>query len=144
MSREANIAAQLRMIEAVNAGDLEVLHEIFAADVIDHDAADDQGKGPAGFVKFFRDFRSAFPDLKVNIEHMTAEGDCIAIAVRVHGTHLGPHMGVPPTGRTIDVRGLQIARFNDRAQIKERWGSSDELTMLRQIRALGGFPSATS
>lgn len=136
MSREANIATQLRMIEAVNDGNWSVFPEVFAEDVRDHDAATEQGDGPAGYVAFFTRFREAFPDLKVAIEHMTADEDCIAIAVRVTGTHLGSHGPFAASGRSIDVRGMQIARFDERARIKERWGSSDELTMLRQIGAL--------
>ena len=135
MGQEANIATQLRMIDAVNRGDLDVLHEIFTDDVADHDAAVDQEPGPGGYVRFFRKFRESFPDLKVVIEHMTVGGDCIAIAVRVTGTHRGDYAGHAATGRGINVRGMQIARFDEQGRIKERWGSSDELSMLRQIGA---------
>ncbi len=135
MGREANIATQLRMIEAVNRGDLDVLYEIFADDVVDHDAAAGQGSGPGGYVKFFRQFQEAFPDLNVSIEHLSATDDCVAIAVRVTGTQVGSHMGVSPTSRKINIRGMQIARFDENGKIKERWGSSDELGMLSQIQA---------
>ena len=137
MGQEANIATQIRMIEAVNRGDLDVLYEIFADNVVDHDPAADQGNGPAGYITFFRQFRAAFPDLKVSIEHMIAADECVAIAVRVTGTHLGSHRGVAPTNRKINIRGMQIARFDENARIKERWGSSDELGMLQQIQSSG-------
>ena len=136
MSKEANIATQLRMIAAVNRGELEVLHEIFAEDVLDHDMASNQSSGPAGYIAFFGQLRAAFPDLNIAIEHMIASEDSIAIAVRVTGTHLGTHVGVLPSSRSINVRGIQIARFNEHAQIQERWGSSDELGILRQIGAI--------
>ena len=133
MGREANIANQLRMVEAVNRGELQVLKEIFTSDVVDHDAAKDQSEGPAGYIVFFEKFRAAFPDLRVSIEQMVADEEFVALVVRVTGTHRGLHLGIKPTGRTINIRGMQLARFNGQGQIQERWGSSDELSMLRQI-----------
>ena len=50
------------------------------------------------------------------------------------GTHEGDFQGVAPTGRRIEARGVQIARFAD-GEIVERWGSSDELGIMRQIGA---------
>lgn len=133
MSREANIATELRMIEAVNRGDLRVLHEIFAPDVIDHDAAPGQEQGAEGFIRFFEQLREAFPDLQVAIEHLVADESDVAIAVTVTGTHLGPFRGLASTGRKVQIRGLQIATFDDQARLKSRWGSSDELGLLRQL-----------
>ncbi len=49
---------------------------------------------------------------------------------------MGQFLGVEPTDRTISVRGVQIARFNEDARIVERWGSSDELGILQQLNAV--------
>jgi predicted ester cyclase len=45
-------------------------------------------------------------------------------------------MGIPATGRPVEARGMQIARFEN-GQMVERWGSSNELGILQQI---GAFP----
>ena len=135
MSKEANIATQKRMGEAVNKGQLEELKQIFSPDVVDHDPAPDQGKGPEGFIKFFTQFRAAFPDLKIAVEHMVADEDNVAIAYTVTGTQDGPFQGIPATGRKIKARGMQIAKFDANARIVERWGSSDEAGILQQIGA---------
>ncbi len=50
------------------------------------------------------------------------------------GTHDGDFNGVAPTGKKIEVRGLQIGRFED-GVIVERLGSSDELGILKQLGA---------
>ncbi len=133
MGKEANIATTKKMGEAVNSGHLEQLHEIFASNVKDHDPAPDQGSGPEGFIKFFTQFRSAFPDLKIAVEQMTADEDSVAIAYTVTGTQQGPFQGIPATGKKIKARGVQIAKFNGDAKITERWGSSDEAGMLQQL-----------
>ena len=135
MSQEANIATAKRMGEAINKGNLEEFHDIFAPGVVDHDPAPDQGKGPEGFITFFTEFRTAFPDLKIAVEHMVADEDNVAIAYTVTGTQKGPFQGIPATGKSIKARGMQIAKFDSDARIKERWGSSDEVGILQQIGA---------
>ena len=135
MSQEANIATAKKMGEAINKGKLEEFHDIFAPGVVDHDPAPDQGKGPEGFIKFFTEFRTAFPDLKIAVEHLVADEDNVAIAYTVTGTQKGPFQGIPATGKSIKARGMQIAKFDSDAKIKERWGSSDEVGILQQIGA---------
>ena len=135
MGKEANIATAKKMGEAINKGHFEEFHNIFAKDVVDHDPAPDQGKGPEGFIGFFTAFRTAFPDLKIAVEHMVADEENVAIAYTVTGTHDGPFQGIPASGKKIKARGMQIAKFDAEAKIQERWGSSDELGILQQIGA---------
>lgn len=140
MGQQDNIAATKRLGEAINSGDLEALREVMAPNVVDHDPAPGQGPGPDGFIGFFTTFRTAFPDLAVAVEHMVADESNVAIAYTVTGTHDGDFMGVAPTGRKVTARGMQIARFEN-GKIVERWGSSDELGILKQ---LGVEPGATA
>lgn len=135
MSKESNIATTKRMGEAINRGNLEELNQMFSPDVVDHDPAPDQGKGPQGFIKFFTQFRAAFPDLKIAVEHMVADEDNVAIAYTVSGTQDGPFQGIPATGKKIKARGVQIAKFDANARIVERWGASDEAGIMQQIGA---------
>jgi steroid delta-isomerase-like uncharacterized protein len=140
MSKQENIQAQQRMGEAINTGKLDILKEVMAANVLDHDPAPDQGRGPEGFIHFFTDFRLAFPDLEVKVDHLVADEDNVAIAYTVEGTHKGELMGIPPTGRRMKARGVQIARFEN-GKLVERWGSSDQLGILQQ---LGAAPSISA
>lgn len=136
MSREQNVAAQERMGEAVNSGNLDAVAEVFAPNVIDHDPAPDQGPGPEGFKKFFAGMASAFPDAHIEVETLVADDDNVAIAYTLTGTHQGEFMGVAPTDRSIKARGVQIARFEG-GLIVERWGSSDEYGILQQLGVSG-------
>lgn len=135
MSQEANIATTKKMGEAVNKGNLDVLNEVFAPSVVDHDPAPDQGKGPEGFIKFFTQLRTAFPDLKIAVEEMVAADDKVAFAYTITGTQDGPFQGIPATGKKIKARGMQLAKYNNDGRITERWGSSDEAGILQQIGA---------
>lgn len=135
MSRDSNIAAQELLGELINSGELDRLDEVFADDVVDHDPADGQGPGPQGFKDFFSTLRSAFPDAKVEPATIVADDEHVCIAYTLTGTHEGEFEGVAPTGRSIEVRGVQIGRFRD-GKIVERWGSTDELGIMRQIQAV--------
>lgn len=122
------------MGEAIASGNLQEFHSIFAPNVIDHDPAPDQGSGPEGFIKFFTGFRTAFPDLAISVDYMVPDENNVCIAYTATGTHQGELMGMAPTGKKMEIRGMQIARFEN-GKIVERWGSSDELGMLKQLGA---------
>lgn len=135
MSREQNIAAQETFGEAINSGDLDLIDGVVADDCVDHDPAPDQGSGPQGFKDFFASMRRAFPDFGVEVEHMVATDDEVAIAYTLSGTHQGEFQGVQATGKAVRARGCQIGRFED-GKLVERWGSSDELGILQQLNAV--------
>ena len=132
MSSKKNVEAQQAFGEAVNSGNLEALNDLISGHCVDHDPAPGQGPGPQGYRDMFSEMRTAFPDLRVEVIHLTADGDDVAFAYTLTGTHQGPLMGHEATGKSVSVRGMQISRF-DGGQMVERWGSSDQLGMLSQL-----------
>ena len=132
MTKQDNLAAQEKFGKAVNTGQLELLRDVIAADVVDHDPAPDQGAGPDGYIRMFGALRTSFPDFAVSVDQVVIDDDKIAIAYTITGTQKGEFLGVAPTGRKIRARGVQIARFQD-GKMVERWGSSDQLGILQQI-----------
>lgn len=132
MSVEENKKAQQKFGEAINTGNLENLRNLVADDVKEHDPAPNQGPGPQGYIDFFTMMRNAFPDMEVEVETMVANEDKVAFAYTLTGTHKGDFMGVSPTNKKIEARGMQISRFKN-GKMVERWGSSDELGILKQI-----------
>ncbi len=132
MSKESNIASQQAFGEAVNSGNLDALDRLVTPDSFDRDPAPGQGVGPAGYKVMFGEMRTAFPDLKIEVEHLTATEDDVAFAYTVSGTHRGEFQGHAATGGVFSLRGVQISRFVD-DKLAERWGSSDQLGMLSQL-----------
>jgi steroid delta-isomerase-like uncharacterized protein len=132
MSKESAQAAVGKFAEAVNTGKFELFDEVVASDCVDHDPAEGQVPGPAGYRSFFSGMRTAFPDLSVAPETIVQDGDSIAFAYTLTGTHKGPLGKIAPTGKKVKIRGMQISKFKD-GKMVERWGSSDELTLLKQI-----------
>jgi steroid delta-isomerase-like uncharacterized protein len=135
MSREENIAAQQRAAEYLSTGDIDSAVEVFAVDAVDHDPAPGQSPGREGFRAFFSALARAFPDARFDPEYLVADDDHVCVAYTVTGTHKGPFHDIPATGRRIEVRGVQVGRFEN-AQIVERWGSTDELGIMQQIGAI--------
>ncbi|WP_433511776.1 ester cyclase [Nonomuraea sp. CA-143628] len=135
MTYEANVAAQQRFATAVMSGDFAIFDEVVAPDAVDHDPAPGQGPGPDGYKAMFGEMRAAFPDLRVEVEHLIATDDELAFAYTISGTHLGDLMGHPATGKKVSYRGMQISRFAD-GKLVERWGSSDQLGMLGRLGLL--------
>lgn len=113
----------------------------FAPDAVDHDPALGQGPDRDGFRAIFRELTGAFPDAKVETVKAFTDEDNVAVAYTLTGIHRGEFNGIATTGETIEVRGMQIGRFEN-GQIIERWGSSDELGIMQQLGAEVGPKSA--
>jgi len=139
MSKQENVAAQERLAEGINSGDMDVMDDVFASNVLDHDPAPNQGPGPEGYKQFFTTLRSAFPDLQITPDRLIADEENVVVAYTLSGTHRGSFQGVLATGKHVSVRGMQIGRF-EAGKIVERWGTTDELGILRQ---LGVDPTAS-
>jgi steroid delta-isomerase-like uncharacterized protein len=78
--------------------------------------------------------REAFPDADATLEDIVAEGDRVAYRLTIRGTHRGPFLGVPPTGRRVTVSFFAIVRVED-GKLAEEWGGLDQSDLLRQLRA---------
>jgi len=134
MSKQINIEAQTKFGEAINSGNLDAMNNLVATDSVEHDPAPGQAKGPQGYIDFFTTLRSAFPDLKIEVEQLVADDENVAFAYSMTGTHEGDFNGIPATHKKVKARGLQISRFEN-GKMVERWGSSDELGILKQLGA---------
>lgn len=132
MSTDSNIEAQQAFGAAVNEGRLDAFDQLVTPDSVDHDPGPGQGPGPQGYRDFFTEMRTAFPDLHVEVEHVTAADDDVAFAYTLTGTHQGPFQGNEPTGKSFSVRGVQISRFEN-GLLAERWGSTDEAGIMKQL-----------
>jgi predicted ester cyclase len=77
-------------------------------------------------------FRAAFPDIHVAVEDVIANGDKVVVRLTFSGTHTGPLMGMPPTGKFVTITGIAIDRIQN-GKIVEHWVNRDDLGMLQQL-----------
>lgn len=96
-------------------------------------------RGPAGtaqdrerFKESISAVREAFPDLRTEIEEIVEDGDRLAIRWRSTGSHTGVFLGVPPTGRQVEVSGSTFARFEGDT-VAEEWVTFDSRQMLEAL-----------
>ena len=115
-----------------NAGDESAIDELYAANAVAHGLPSAPLPGPEGFKPFFRSFRSAFPNLRVEITHAVAEGDLGVVHCRVTGTHTGDGLGVAGTNRPVAFTGMTMARVVD-GHIQEGWNTYDFMAMFQQL-----------
>ena len=133
MSVEENKALFRRTYEELlNRGDLDVADELVATMFINHEAPPGRDRGPESMRGLATMLRTAFPDLHFEIEDMVAEGDMVAGRLTMSGTHEGPLMGTPPTGRSVRQDQMHFVRFRDGKGV-EHWGVRDDLGMMQQL-----------
>ena len=64
-------------------------------------------------------YRAAFPNLRMQPEDVLASGNKVVARVRATGTHDGESMGMPATGKSVDVRLIDIMRFDEDGLVAE-------------------------
>jgi len=130
---EENKAVARRLVEEVwNKKNLDLIDEIIAADYVDHTLPTGVPPGREGAKAFIGAYLNAFPDLKITVEDMLAEGDKVVTRWSATGTHTGELLGIPATGKQVTVTGLDITRFSGGKSV-EYWGQFDQMGMMQQL-----------
>ena len=80
---------------------------------------------------------TAFPDVHFTVEQQIAEGDIVVTRWSAKGTHDGPMMGMPATGKKTKVTGINIVRIKNGKSV-ESWGEWDAMGMMQQISPKAG------
>jgi steroid delta-isomerase-like uncharacterized protein len=125
-----------RAYELINAGDIDGFGDLMADDFVEHEETPGLAPTKDGVLEFFRMYRTAFPDLRMDPEEVLVSGDKTVTRARATGTHQGELMGMPPTGKSVDVKLIDIMQFNDAGMIREHWGLVDMLSMMQQLGAI--------
>ena len=69
----------------------------------------------------------------MTIEDILAEGDRVVVRAKMSGTHEGDFMGIPATGKRIDVPFADFVRFEG-GKIVEHWSVTDTGAMMEQLK----------
>ncbi len=119
--------------ELWNKGNLSLADELFDPNYAHHDpSTPDVGRGPEGEKKRVALYRTAFPDLRLTIEDVIAEGQTVMARWSCRGTHKGDLSGIAPTGKQITILGVSIARFTN-GKMVEGWVNWDALGLMQQL-----------
>ena len=122
-----------RFYDSINAGDVDGFGELLADDFVEHEETPGLAPTKEGVKEFFKMYIAAFPNLRFDAEDVLASGDKVVARVRVTGTHEGEFMGMPATGKGVDVQAIDIVRFGDDGLAHEHWGVFDAMAMMQQL-----------
>lgn len=136
MPADENKATMREAIGHFNEGDLDAYLKIY-----DEESLALHGYPPQlppdfeGVKQFYGMMFAAFPDAKVDLEGVVAEGDEVACRYTFRATHRGEFMGVPPSGNRVTMAGMTILRFAN-GKCVERWQNADMLGLMQQLGAI--------
>ena len=131
-----------RLYELLSAGDVDGFGELLADDFIEHEDLPGLAPSKDGVKTFFRMQIAAFPDLRLTVEDVVADGAKVVARVRYTGTQQGEFQGMPATGKAVDVQLIDIFAFADDGRVLEHWGVLDVMTMVQQLGVVPAGPPA--
>jgi steroid delta-isomerase-like uncharacterized protein len=131
---EHNKAIVRRLLEEFwNKGNLSLADELFTPNYEHHDSSTpDFGRGPESEKKRATLYRTAFPDVRLTIEDIIAEGETVMTRWSCRGTHKGDLSGIAPTGKQFTISGMTIARLAN-GKMAEGWVNWDALGLMQQL-----------
>jgi steroid delta-isomerase-like uncharacterized protein len=111
--------------------DLDGLATLFAPDVRFY------GFGPEalnweGVKAAMTEFFTAFPDSRMPLDDVIAEGDRVAMRHSFRGTHKAPFQGIPATDKSVVVTAIVTVRVQD-GKVVEGWLNADMFALLQQL-----------
>jgi predicted ester cyclase len=129
---ERNIAVVAGILKAVNDHDYEVLNRIMDVDFRDHHPGiGDSVVNRESYVQALEYVHSTL-DMKARVDLSFADGHRVVTRVTLTGKHIGPFMGISPTGREVEWTTIEVYRVED-GRIHERWALDDMVGLLAQL-----------
>lgn len=123
-----------RLIAAVGANDPEALADIVSPGIVDHSAVPGQPPGLAGITLWMQGMHASLAGLTGVVEDTVVEGDKISGRITWRGTHVGPFLGLPATGKPVRFSAMHLLRFED-GRVTEWWGVPDLVGALTDLGA---------
>ena len=135
ITAENNRRTMTRFTEFINTASEKLAVELISPNAIFHvPGRVEPMRGPEGYLAIIGMMRGGFPDIQWTLEETICEGDKVAARFTMRGTHRGLFMGVPPTGKKIEVQAMNLYRISSGQFVEER-GQPDLLALLQQIGA---------
>lgn len=131
-----------RAIAALAERDAATFNQLVADDLVHHALGPDSTTvGREALWDRIGDLVEAFPNLRIEVEDMAAEGDRVFFRVTMSGTMTGAFDGVAPSGRRAETAGFHVLRFED-GHVVEWWRLTNILGWGQQLDVLPFGPGA--
>lgn len=126
-----------RYTAAWNSADADAVAACFSADAVNRDIAvrvPMQGRETIAAVA--AEFMSAFPDLSRIVSRAICENDLVCVEWHMTGTHSAEALGVPATGRHVEIEGCSVIRVGEDGLISALTNYWDVAGLLHQLGAV--------
>lgn len=145
MSTEESKAIAVRFGQLWNGGDLSVIDELAAPDlVVSYPLLPEPVHGPEAFKQVLTQFYAAFSNVTCAFEEVIGEGDKVAARWRLRVTRTGEFPGFPPpTGKAISWSGMTIYHIAN-GKVASEIGEEDALSFLQQMGVIPALAHATT
>lgn len=131
--RNANIAGYMAVTNMMNSGKMDDMGKYISDSYVEHQMMPGQEPGIAGLKKMMTDMHTAFPDMKFSVNHITADSNMIWAHFTMTGTNTGSFMGMPATGKQINIEGADIIKLDANHKAIEHWGYMEGEKMMQQL-----------
>ena len=135
MSTESAKELVRQVVEDWHRADLDALDEHLDPAYVNHDPSNPDVTDRESYKRWAAGAWAAFPDMRITIEDLIAEGDRVAKVWSLEATHTGDFGGIAPTGQRITWSGVTIYRVSGDRVIECNW-QTDALGLLRQLGAI--------
>jgi len=120
--------------EVIGEGNLESFKELMDEQFVNRSAPEGMSNGADGMIYFFNEIlRPAMPDVHVTIHQQVVEGDLVTTRKTIGGTHTSTLLGIPATGRAVNIDVIDIVRVKD-GKYFEHWGITSLPEVLAQLQ----------
>ncbi len=133
-------ASVRKMYDSINARDFDAFGDLMASDFVEHEVTPGLEPTKAGVRAFFEMQIAGFPDMRMEAEDVFGSGDKVVARVRYTGTHKGEIMGMPATGKHVDVQLIDMFLFDSDGRVCEHWGVMDMMGMMQQLGVIPENP----
>ncbi len=128
--------------DVLNQGRFERMTDLVKEDFIELDPLPGQQQGREGLKAVLMQFRSGFPDIHWTVSEQIAEGDKVVTRFTWTGTHRDTFLGIPATGKRVEVKGVVIDRL-EAGKMADSRILMDTLGMMQQLGVIPGPPAAS-
>jgi steroid delta-isomerase-like uncharacterized protein len=118
--------------EVINKKNLNAANDLVAEDFVEHIPFPGQGPGREGLKFVLNAMFIGFPDMKWTVHEQIAEGEKVVTRFSWTGTHQGEFMGIPSTGKSVEVWGIVIDVVKDKLFAESRI-IMDSIGLLQQL-----------
>lgn len=121
------------ILAALSDKNLDALDKLIDPNYIEH-SPDPwmKGTGLPALKESMKMSYAMYPDLKLKVNYLVAEGDIVMAQFTWSGTNTGSVEGMPATGKAVNIDGVDVARFKDGMGV-EHWGYFDMDKMMGQL-----------